>query len=243
MYTHPFLISWNVWNNAFSYEIRQRKELFVPNLKHIQDIHEVALWDQVTFADVDFKGVLREYSGLKNLYQMYWKGIPLFLFDNHNHAYFFWHLAKDKWIIWSGNTLYHIDEHADTRVPKRFLTPIETNDLQKIFEYTNFELNVGNYIVPAQNDGLITKLIQIRSESEVESVLAKLPHNRDASIILNLDLDFFEPNLDYIDYHLKKRVILELASCAKIITVASSPYFIEQELALKVFTDIFTISS
>jgi hypothetical protein len=57
---------------------------------------------------------------------------------------------------------------------------------------------------------------------------------------LNLDLDFFEPNLDYIDYDLKKKFILEVAEKADVITIATSPFFINQELALKIFRDIFS---
>jgi hypothetical protein len=56
---------------------------------------------------------------------------------------------------------------------------------------------------------------------------------------LNLDLDFFEPELDYIDYELKKRVILDIAQKADLITVCTSPYFIHQKRALRVFRDIF----
>jgi hypothetical protein len=54
-----------------------------------------------------------------------------------------------------------------------------------------------------------------------------------------LDLDFFEPKLDYINYDLKKKVILDIARKAKVITIATSPFFINQELALKIFKDIF----
>ncbi|USN58290.1 MAG: hypothetical protein H6767_08520 [Candidatus Peribacteria bacterium] len=58
-------------------------------------------------------------------------------------------------------------------------------------------------------------------------------------MVLNLDLDFFEPALDFIDYDLKKQVVLDIARKADLITVATSPFFIDQELALKVFRDIF----
>jgi hypothetical protein len=61
----------------------------------------------------------------------------------------------------------------------------------------------------------------------------------DGGIILNLDLDFFQKDLDYIDYELKKKVILDAADKAKVITVSTSPFFIEQDKAIKVFKDIF----
>jgi hypothetical protein len=58
--------------------------------------------------------------------------------------------------------------------------------------------------------------------------------------ILNLDLDFFQPDLDFIDYKLKKKVVLDAAKKANVITVATSPFFINQQLAIKVFKDIFS---
>ena len=58
-------------------------------------------------------------------------------------------------------------------------------------------------------------------------------------MVLNLDLDFFSPDLDYIDYEKKKNLILRLAEKAKYITIATSPAFIEQKYALRVLRDIF----
>jgi hypothetical protein len=52
-------------------------------------------------------------------------------------------------------------------------------------------------------------------------------------------LDFFQPDLDFIDYDLKKKVVLDIAKKASIITVATSPFFINQSLAIKVFKDLF----
>jgi hypothetical protein len=62
---------------------------------------------------------------------------------------------------------------------------------------------------------------------------------KENNIILNLDLDFFQPDLDFIDYELKKKVVLDIAKKADIITVSTSPFFINQELAIKVFKDLF----
>jgi hypothetical protein len=45
--------------------------------------------------------------------------------------------------------------------------------------------------------------------------------------------------LDFIDYDLKKKVILDAVEKARFITVCTSPFFIEQDLAIKVFKDIF----
>jgi len=41
------------------------------------------------------------------------------------------------------------------RDPGIYLSKTDSQNLQKIFEYANFELNVGNYIIPAQKEGII----------------------------------------------------------------------------------------
>lgn len=236
MYKNPFYIEQAVWNNAFSFEKRQNKKLFVPSLIEIWDLSQIKLWNEIVFEDFDFDWNLISARWLKNFYKMKWKNKYIYLFDNHNHAFYFWYLARQEWIIWDNNILYHIDEHADTRIPEKNISKEDTKDISKVFEYTNFELNVWNYIIPAQKEGIIWEILQIRSESD----LLNFDHKKLwENIILNLDLDFFEPNLDYINYELKKKVILEIAEKVKIITVATSPFFIEQELALKVFKDIF----
>lgn len=236
MYKKSFYIEQAVWNNAFSFEKRQNKKLFVPSLIEIWDLSQIELWNEIVFEDFDFDWNLISARWLKNFYNIKWKNKDIYLFDNHNHAFYFWYLVRQEWIIWDNNILYHIDEHADMRIPEKFISKEDTKDISKVFEYTNFELNVWNYIIPAQKEGIIWEILQIRSESDLLNFdETKLGEN----IILNLDLDFFEPNLDYIDYNLKKKVILDIAKKAKVITVATSPFFIEQELALKVFRDIF----
>ena len=159
------------------------------------------------------------------------------------------------------------------RDPWKYLFKPDSQDLQKVFDYTNFFLNVGNYIVPAQKEGLIGEVLQIRGEGALKEylqdsqnlsstlsceerehiavpfsseekgfrieVLCEKSRDRWRKTILNLDLDFFEPELDFIDYDLKKQVILDIARRADVITVCTSPYFIEQQRALEVFRDLF----
>ncbi len=135
-----------------------------------------------------------------------------------------------------------MDEHADTRDPWEYLMKPDSQDLQKVFDYTNFFLNVGNYIIPAEKEWLIWETVQIRSQDALEKYTSweyKKIEKGDRKIILNLDLDFFEPELDFIDYELKKKVILNIAKKSDIITVCTSPYFIDQDRALEVFRDIF----
>ncbi len=248
MYNKWFYITEKIGNNFFSFDKRKNKQLWVPSLKKINNFNEIQLQEdkeKIAFEDFDFEDKLSTNYGLKNFYEISppnsplegGNNCPIYLFDNHNHALFFWYLAKENWLIkqkW--NILYHIDEHADYRDP--WIT-LEKTDLENIFKYTNFsDINVWNYIIPAEKEGLIWKTIQIRNTMNLENYLENKNKYKN-NIILNIDLDFFQPDLDFIDYDLKKKVILDIAKKASVITISTSPFFINQELAIKVFKYLF----
>lgn len=224
-------------NNAFSFDQRKNKKLWVPELIDA-NLTDIELGDEVVFEDFGFDDQLSTNTWLKNFYHIKWKGKDVYLFDNHNHAYYFWYLARSQNVIWDNNTLIHVDEHADTRDPWKYLMKPDSLDIDKVFHYTNYVYNVWNYIVPAEKEGLIQNTIQVRNTHNLEEYL-DLRSTLGSDIIFNLDLDFFQPDLDFIDYDLKKKVCLDAADKAKVITVATSPFFIDQKLALKVFNDIF----
>jgi hypothetical protein len=235
MYKEGFFLKTPVWNNAFSFEQRKNKALFVGSLKKINSLNEIQQGSEIVFEDFDFKGNLTSSNGLENFYEIdffYKEKIKkCYLFDNHNHAFFFWYFAKFQNIIGEKNILLHIDAHSDMRATENYLSWEEIENLEKVFTYTNFQLNVGNYIIPAMKSWLIEKIIQIRDEQSLEK-------EYEANII-NLDLDFFSPELDYIDYERKKIFILRHLEKVDFLTVASSPFFISQTLAIQVFQDIF----
>ena len=236
MYEKSFFLEWPIWNNAFAFNQRINKRLYVPNLVE-GTISGIELWNEIVFEDIDFDDNFLSCKWLKNFYNIAWKGKNIYLFDNHNHAYFFWHLESLKQKK-NNYTLIHIDEHSDMRDPQIYLEKRDLSDIKKIFEYTNYKYNVGNYIIPAVHDWLVNKdIIQIRDSYNLEKYFTLDLNGKD--IILNLDLDFFQPELDFIDYNLKKKAVLDAAEKASIITVASSPFFIDQDLAIKVFKDIF----
>jgi len=253
MYKKWYYLTEKVWNNAFSYNEIKNKQLYIPKLIEIDNFNEIKLQNdksKIAFEDFWFDDKLSTNYGLENFYKIKWEGKDIYLFDNHNHAYYFWYLSRKEGIIWDENTLIHIDEHADTRDNDKHLLKPDTNDLDKVFDFTNKVLNVGDYIIPAQEEGIIWNIVQIRNTSNLEDYLKFLPfprgvpegggvRNNSPQIILNLDLDFFQPDLDFIDYELKKKVVLDAANKASIITVSTSPFFIEQELAVRVFKDIF----
>ena len=236
MYTKPFYLTTKSSNNAFNFEKRpQPPKLFVPALKE-GTVEDVKISQQVIFEEFDDNGQLHSCLGLENFIRTTLGGKPSYIFDNHNHAFFFWCLEKQKGSIQDGALLIHIDQHKDNRLPDSYLTVEESRDLSKVFTYTNTILNVGNFIPPAQKIGLIKDIIFLDSEYSLKNLnCATLPPN---NIILDIDLDFFCPDMDYIGNDLKLAVIKKLSPLANIITFATSPYFIDQERAIRYLQQI-----
>ena len=171
MYNKWFFIENPVWNNEFSFDKRQNKKLFVPEIIEAKSFDEIKFQDdleKIAFEDFDFDDKLSTNYWLKNFYrfQMWWKEVVLF--DNHNHAFYFWYEARSRKIIWDKNILIHIDQHADTRDNDKIISKSDSKSLEKVFDFTNFVLNVWDYIIPAQKEGSIYKIFQI------EKIIQKL---------------------------------------------------------------------
>lgn len=243
MYNKWFFIENPVWNNEFSFDKRQNKKLFVPEIIEAKSFDEIKFQDdleKIAFEDFDFDDKLSTNYWLKNFYrfQMWWKEVVLF--DNHNHAFYFWYEARSRKIIWNKNLLIHIDQHADTRDNDKIISKSDSKNLEKVFDFTNFVLNVWDYIIPAQKEGIIENVVQIRNTKNLEDYLQNFSNKKNNSkIILNLDLDFFASELDFIDFELKKKVILDAFEKASYVTVCTSPFFVDQGLAVEKFKEIF----
>ena len=215
-YLKKSYLKWNFWNNAFSLEERENKKLFIPKLKkiNINNLDKIELWNKICFEDYDFNNKLQSCTGLKHFYEIDLNinnskktekkvetknflslnnnktSKKIYLFDNHNHAYYFWYLARDNKIISDNAILFHIDEHADTRDPiqdknylnyekiknpaetihelaleslsinqNKYLQKPESENLDNIYKYCNYYLNVWNYIIPAEQEWLISETI------------------------------------------------------------------------------------
>jgi hypothetical protein len=182
---------------------------------------------------------IKSFYGLENflLFPCPDSKAPVFVFDNHNHAFFFWHWWASQNSFTQPLTLIHVDQHKDTRIPATFLSASEAENLPTLNQYTTEILNVGNFIPPAIKTGLLSTEIKfIDSSTSLEDLAQNpLPEN----YILDIDLDFFAPDLDYLNNQLKLKAIKKALPLAKIITIASSPYFIDQQLAFKFLREIF----
>ena len=218
MYNKPFYITGNYGNNAFSYEKRVNPQLYVPPVIE-GDFSDLQVGGEVVFEDFE-DGKLRSCVGLRNFVKMDFWGTPGVVFDNHNHAFYFWHEAGIR-----GATLVHVDQHKDTREPSEWFK-------DDAFKYTNEVLNVGNYIPPAVKCGTVNEVVSITGNVGLDQ------EPRQGNVILNLDLDFFVPEME-IDFVVARKFLREQAKVADLITVATSPFFIDQKKALEVFKMLF----
>jgi hypothetical protein len=234
-YQKPFKIFEAVSNNAFNFSRRKSPLLHVPALKE-GTFTDVTVGTETVFEDFDEHDVLHSCRGLENFIRTSSGQTPVYIFDNHNHAFFFWCYEFQQQTFQKGATLIHIDQHKDNRIPESFLSEQEIENLEKVFQYTNKVLNVGNFIPPAVKAGLVERVIFLDSEYSLSQFdLNELPSG---DILLDIDLDFFAPEFDYIPHRLKMEVLRKLVPKASMVTLATSPFFIDQELALKYLGEI-----
>ena len=199
-------------------------------------------YEHFAFAEKNQNWEIEYFHGLKNFLWIEKSGFPpIFIFDNHNHAITFrYNIICSKKI--SDVELIHIDQHSDCWENRNCLK-LDWNkkELEMVFKFWNEKCNVGNFIPPAIESGIILKQIQIRSTT----ALRNLQVNKNQNFILDIDLDFC---LDWIDRNwvdqetvklLKNKFdkIWEYALC---ITIATSPYFLDQELAIKIIEELFS---
>jgi hypothetical protein len=230
-YSAPFAIEGPVGNNALSHDRRgPAPSLWVPSLM-TGTFDDVRRGDRVVFEDFDEHGVLQSCTGLAHLVKTAWNGVPAVVMDNHNHAFYFWSEARLEGRLGPDATLVHVDQHRDTRVPDR---PYGGATLEDAFRYTNFHLNVGNYIVPAQQSGLVGDIQMVTSEEALANRSRVSARNK----ILNIDLDFFVPELNYIDFDAAAEFIAAHLRTASLVTIATSPFFIDQAEAIRVLREL-----
>ena len=230
---HGFEISAALGNNAFSYDNRKNKKIYVPPLISGSP-QQLQKGRQVVFSEIE-EGIEKNRCGLLNFIHYGYENKTIFIFDNHNHAFFFWlagYLAQE---ISPGGKLVHIDQHSDMRQPQTYFpfTLEQVFSLQDVFDYTNKTLNVGNFIKPALILGLFAEVEIIDSSVSFENLIPD-------DFVLDIDLDIFSEEMDYIDFDLKVKKIKDYICKAKFITMASSPYFMDQDKAIRIAGELFS---
>lgn len=225
-----FFLTRPVGNNAFSFELRQNQAIYVAPLR--SDNSALAIGKHIAFSEID-DGVEINRAGLAAFHYLQRGEKDIFIFDNHNHAFSFWMWGVRQGRLKPGKPLLHIDQHSDMREPpEQFVAGLDTHlDLPVAFEYANFVLNVGNFIKPALASGLFSGVQMITGSDDFDKPLPK-------QFVLDVDIDVFAPEMDYIPKTKKLQHIQSCIERAQFITIATSPFFIEQSLAIKIVQEL-----
>ncbi|MCC0633109.1 UPF0489 family protein [Clostridioides sp. ZZV15-6388] len=223
-----FYIEKPVGNNVFSYEERENKSIYVPKLIS-GTLDDVKLGNKVVFNEIDENKEIKA-KGLENMVEYVLGNKRIYVFDNHNHAFYFWIKSMMVNEFTRGCKLVHVDQHKDTREPKNY--NVDINNLEDVFRYTNEVLNVGSFIKPALKHSIFSELIIIDSSYGFDLDI-------EPEFVLDIDLDIFSEDMDYIPFDFKLEKIKNLIKKAKVVTIATSPYFINQEYAIKVLKELF----
>lgn len=223
-----FYIEKPMGNNVFSYDKRDNKSIYVPKLIS-GTLDDVKLGNKVVFNEVDENGEIKAI-GLENMVEYVLGNKKIYVFDNHNHAFYFWLKSMVNDEFTRGCKLVHVDQHKDTREPDNY--NVDINNIKDVFRYTNEVLNVGSFIKPALQHKIFSELIIIDS-------LYGFDLDIEPEFVLDIDLDIFSSDMDYIPFDFKLDKIKNLIKKAKVITIATSPYFINQEYAIKVLKELF----
>ena len=229
-YKEPVLITEPVGNNAISFDERKllgsEGKIYVPAIIS-GVIDNVVLGDKIVFEEVN-DGKLVSCAGLQALVMCTHHDVPVCIMDNHNHALYFRYQAFKLWVISPWVALIHIDQHADMNEPAARIDEARVNDLSYVAEYVNTQTQIASFIKPALQSGLVSECIQVRSEAKLQEIADfKLDG---LSYILDIDIDFFAHETDV---SWKIELIRKLMRGAALVTIATSPSFIDQKRALE----------
>ena len=212
----------NIWNNQFHFNQAKNSQLRIADLIE-WTINDLEIWEKTVFREMK-NWELVEYKWLKNFIHIKNPNQSIYIFDNHNHALKYRYNEYKEWNIPFWFNLIHIDQHTDMN-GSEFILDLEN---------PNFDVyNVWNFIQPAIKSWLINKVEQINTEY-------KLLHfqTNENNLILDIDLDFRAPEMSIEKYSDTIEKAKELISKSKVVTIATSPYFLNQELAIKVCKEI-----
>jgi hypothetical protein len=91
--------------------------------------------------------------------------IPIYTFNEHNEAFFFWHAAKHDGFIDSPLDLLHVDAHEDLGRRDRFAKSVylpggsERPDYLEYYrEFAETELDIANFVLPAVLNKLVRNI-------------------------------------------------------------------------------------
>lgn len=230
MYKIFTYITQPAWNNAFSYDQRialwSEGKLYIPSL--IQGtVAELQQGSDICFEEV-IENKLVSCTGLKHFLQTTFHDTPVYIVDNHNHALSFRYEYSTTLNSPQSKTstlnLLHIDQHSDIKPNENIFSE---GDMEI---FVNEKTNVGNFITAAINSWIIKDVIQIRTDYALQnSQLSTAEGFNSQSFILDIDIDFRQDKeLTDNDINALRSLMQE----ADLVTIATSPYFIDQARAI-----------
>ena len=196
-------------------------------------------YQHFAFAEKNKNWKIEYFHGLRNFLRIEKPGFPpIFIFDNHNHAPIFrYNIIYNKI---KNIELIHIDQHSDCWENKNHLKlNWNENELQKIFIFYNQKCNVWNFIPPAIKSWIIWNQTQIRSTTALQS----LQINKNQNFILDIDLDFclnwiWRNRINTDAIKILKEKFDKFWKNALCTTIATSPYFLDQEVAIHILEEL-----
>lgn len=236
MYT-GFWITEKIGNNSFWFDQKnQQSQIYVAEV--IQwTLDDLIVGDKPVFREKNNQGAIIEYHWLKNFI----KKDNTIIFDNHNHALFFWYQAYKNNLFKKWIQVIHIDQHTDMNTNECKLGTIEQISEKEVFDFTNHQCNVGNFIQPAIQSWLIGSIELITTEYKLNNFDTNKDILQQEDYILDIDLDFWHPDMSIENLEKTLEQTRKLAQYAQYITIATSPYFLDQHLALDILKNIYII--
>ncbi len=189
---------------------------------------------RIAYVDHD-GGKVYAFPGLRRYLFYRYHGKAVFIFDNHQHAFFFWIASYLAGNITPGCRLVHIDRHSDMWQPAQppDFTLNGSLPLQTVFEYTTRVLTNATFIKPALQLGLF---------DDVEILNGVYPPvlQEPQGYVLDIDMDIFEGDQPgSAAYRFKMRRFRSYMANASLVTIATSPGFIAQSRAVDAVRQLF----
>jgi len=105
--------------------------------------------------------------------------------------------------------------------------------MTEVEDFVNTQTNVGNFITAAINSWIINEVIQVRTDYALQNL--QLSTFNLQPLILDLDIDF---RVDKEPTESDFEIIRNLITKAELVTIATSPYFIDQVRAIGIIKKI-----
>lgn len=200
-----FWFTENIGNNSFCFQ--ENKKIWVAPIIY-GDETNIQSGSNIVFEDENIQS-----TGLNNfiLGKTQNSQTSIFICDNHNYVLEVWEQYKKEKFI-----LIHIDQHRDDAIWLN--QDLDYLKSTKICDYIDFAI---------KNGWISQKYFSFTESKDLEQIQEAQKYKN----ILNIDLDFFVPELTTISLEEKLEIILSVLTQTEIITLATSPLFIDQQFA------------